>query len=111
MNYEKLSDTLKSIADPNRLQIIELLSCGGLKACEILEFFNFSQPTLSYHMKVLCSEDLVHKSKEGRWIFYTLNEDKIAEIDSHLHQIFTKDKDHCLCDPIIKQRKKEKSND
>lgn len=107
LNYEQLSDTLKSINDPNRLKIIELLSCGGLKACEILQFFDFTQPTLSYHMKVLCSMGLVNKSRQGRWIYYELNEAKASRLDRDLHQIFSNNKETCVCNPIIHQRKEE----
>lgn len=48
MDFNKLSDTLKVNSDPNRLLILELLSCGELCANNLLEYFNFSQPTLSY---------------------------------------------------------------
>lgn len=53
MNYEDMSKTLKALADPKRLKIIDLLSCGSLCACDILDHFDFTQPTLSHHMKVL----------------------------------------------------------
>lgn len=91
VNEERWSETLKAIADPNRLKIINLLACEGMKACEILDYFHFSQPTLSYHMKILCSEELVNKSRQGRWIFYSLNEDKINELNHFLQEIFYSD--------------------
>ena len=50
--YEKNSKILKALSDPNRLKIIDILSCGERCACEILEHFDFTQPTLSHHMKV-----------------------------------------------------------
>lgn len=53
MNYEEMSVILKALADPKRLKIIDLLSCGSLCACDILDHFEFTQPTLSHHMKVL----------------------------------------------------------
>lgn len=42
--YKDLSKTLKTIGDKNRLEIIDLLSCGELCACDLLEHFSFSQP-------------------------------------------------------------------
>ncbi|MDT2424077.1 metalloregulator ArsR/SmtB family transcription factor, partial [Enterococcus avium] len=53
MNYDELSVMLKALADPKRLKIIDLLSCGSLCACDVLDHFEFTQPTLSHHMKVL----------------------------------------------------------
>lgn len=65
---------LKAMADPKRLKIIDLLSCGSLCACDILEHFEFSQPTLSHHMKVLQNAGIVGARKEGKWQHYTLQQ-------------------------------------
>ena len=100
MNYDELSDVLKVIADPNRLKILELISCEGLKACEILEYFHFSQPTLSYHMKLLYSSGLVHKSRQGRWIFYRLNDQRVDQVKEMFQQVFGADQSQCLCQEI-----------
>ena len=53
MTYKELATFLKVLSDPSRLEILDLLSCGELCACDLLEHFQFSQPTLSYHMKAL----------------------------------------------------------
>lgn len=111
MDFNKLSDTLKVISDPNRLMILEMLSCGELCAYDILEYFNFSQPTLSYHMKLLVNENLVEKSKLGRKIFYKLNAEKVSNLDSSLHQIFRKDKETCICDSLITKSVGKKLNE
>lgn len=47
MDYQKLASLLKVVAEPNRLQILEMLSCGEMCACDILKNFDFTQPTLS----------------------------------------------------------------
>jgi len=56
----------KALSDPNRLMIVDMLSCGELCACRILERFRITQPTLSHHMKTLCDCGLVLWRKEGR---------------------------------------------
>jgi ArsR family transcriptional regulator len=71
--YEKNSKILKALSDTNRLRIIDLLSCGEMCACHILENFNFTQPTLSHHMKVLIDCGLVEARKDGIWNLYKLN--------------------------------------
>ena len=58
-NYDENAKILKAVADANRLKIIDILSCGELCACDILENFDFTQPTLSHHMKVLADVGLV----------------------------------------------------
>lgn len=50
MTYKELATYLKVLSDSSRLEILDLLSCGELCACDLLEHFQFSQPTLSYHM-------------------------------------------------------------
>lgn len=73
MNYEENARLLKALSDSNRLKIIRLLSCGEKCACEILKSFNFTQPTLSHHMKILIDCGLVECRKEGTWNYYGLN--------------------------------------
>ena len=41
------------------MKIVDILSCGEKCACDILEHFDFTQPTLSHHMKVLMECGLV----------------------------------------------------
>ena len=86
----------KAFADTNRLMIISMLSCGELCACKILEKFNFTQPTLSHHMKILCDCGLVSGRKEGKWTYYTLNDAPVNDYLSFIREITTKS-DHCVC--------------
>lgn len=77
----------KALADSNRLQIVELLSEGEMCGCRILERFNITQPTLSHHMRILCESKLVSIRKDGKWCYYSLNEetlDKFGEFVTEL---------------------------
>ena len=51
--YIDTAKMLKAMSDPKRLRIVDMLSCGELCACEILEEFHITQPTLSQDMRVL----------------------------------------------------------
>ena len=95
-NYEETSKILKALADPNRLKIIDILSCGEACACTILEYFNFTQPTLSHHMKILMECGLVTSRKEGTWIKYTLDIASANRSVLALMQIITPTED-CIC--------------
>jgi ArsR family transcriptional regulator, arsenate/arsenite/antimonite-responsive transcriptional repressor len=63
----------QALSDKNRLCIIKLLAEGELCGCQINEYFRISQPTLSHHMKILCSSGLVLPRKEATMIHYCIN--------------------------------------
>lgn len=87
---------LKAIADPKRLRIIDMLSCGELCACEILEEFHVTQPTLSHDMKVLIKAGIVNARPEGKWTYYSLNQKNLQKFYNQLGNIFG-DTDDCIC--------------
>jgi len=94
--YDENVGFFKALADTNRIMIVDMLSCGELCACEILEGFNITQPTLSHHMKILCDCGLVNGRKKGKWTYYTLDEEKVREFKDFLCAITT-DKENCIC--------------
>ncbi|ERI94945.1 putative arsenical resistance operon repressor [Clostridiales bacterium oral taxon 876 str. F0540] len=96
LNYEEHAKIIKALSDPNRLKIIDILSCGERCACDILEHFNFTQPTLSHHMKVLSDCGIVYSRKEGQWNYYSLNNKNCNKLIIFLMNITT-DTDDCIC--------------
>ncbi|MGE5456291.1 MAG: ArsR/SmtB family transcription factor [Ignavibacteriales bacterium] len=95
-NVEKEIMIFKALSDNNRLQIIDMLSCGELCACEMLKKLNITQPTLSHHMKTLIDSNLVTARKEANWMYYKLNKDIIDELTRYIKYI-SSDKDDCIC--------------
>lgn len=78
ISYIDYIPLMKTLADETRLQIIDMLSCGeSFCACKLLEYFDFKQPTLSYHMKILTESGLVKGVRDGAWMRYTLVEEKV----------------------------------
>ena len=96
VDYENISKKLKVISDPKRLRIIDILSCDQLCACEILEKFNISQPTLSHDMRKLEEAGLVTSEREGKNIYYSLDKASLDEIEDSLKLIFHI-QDDCIC--------------
>ena len=94
--YENISKKLKVISDPKRLRIIDILSCDQLCACEILEKFDISQPTLSHDMRKLEEVGLVTSWREGKNTYYSLDKDSLDEIEDSLRLIFHI-QDDCIC--------------
>ncbi|NCB02364.1 MAG: ArsR family transcriptional regulator [Spirochaetia bacterium] len=80
---------LKALSEEIRLNIISLLTTEPLCACDILESFNITQPTLSYHMKLLTSSGLVVSKRKGKWIYYSLHEEEMDELIEYLKHIST----------------------
>jgi ArsR family transcriptional regulator len=75
MEYNTV-EILKAIADPIRLSIIKkLYSKDELCACDILDDYKITQPTLSFHMKKLTQCGLVVSRKDGTWVRYKVNSD------------------------------------
>ncbi len=94
--YETDAKTFKALSDPNRLKILNMLSCGEKCACDILEFFDFTQPTLSHHMKVLIDCGLVKCRKDGVWSYYFLDNRMTNKLVLSLMNLFT-DSEDCIC--------------
>ena len=94
MDYAEKSVLFKALADPIRLQIVDMISRGELCACVILEKFNITQPTLSHHMKILCASCLVNGRKEGKWTHYSLNEAAVRDFKALLTEV-TSRKENC----------------
>ena len=86
----------KALGDSTRLKIIEMLSCGELCACDILEAFQITQPTLSYHMKTLTESGLVVSRKEGAWTKYSNNEQLLESVKLFWEHI-TIQQENCIC--------------
>ena len=72
-NYTDCVPVLKALADETRLEILHMLQSQELCACKIQEHFKISQPTLSYHMKILMQSGLVSGRKDGLWMQYSIN--------------------------------------
>jgi len=98
--YVDNSFLFKALSDPNRLMIVDMLSCGELCGCVILEKFNITQPTLSHHMKTLCDCNLVDGRREGKWTYYSLNNETIGRLRSFLEEATTA-KEDCICNKSV----------
>lgn len=96
INYEQNAKIIKALSDANRLKVIDILSCGEKCACDLLEQFDFTQPTLSHHMKVLIECGLVTSRKEGVWNYYCLNLTSCNKLVLFLMDIIT-DTEYCIC--------------
>ncbi len=72
------SRIFRALADPTRRQILQELKAGELAAGEIASRFPISGPSISRHLAILKSADLVSERREGNRILYRLEPEEIA---------------------------------
>ncbi|NLN45114.1 MAG: winged helix-turn-helix transcriptional regulator [Clostridiaceae bacterium] len=101
----------KALSDETRLRIVELVARGEKCACDLLEAFQLTQPTISYHMKILCDAGLVRARKDGAWMRYTLDTQTTEALDRYLAVATRADMlahdDNSACGPCASARKGE----
>ena len=81
---------MKALGDETRVEIFKMLTAGELCACEILDKFQITQPTLSYHMKILSESGLVNSRRDGVWMKYSIDRDALKEIKQFFNEISAK---------------------
>ncbi|MGC6483781.1 MAG: ArsR/SmtB family transcription factor [Synechococcus sp.] len=74
----------KALADPVRLQIIEVLATGERCVCELMTELGLAQSRLSFHLKVLKDCGLLADRQSGRWVYYRLRPEVIQGLQDWL---------------------------
>ncbi|QHX36826.1 helix-turn-helix transcriptional regulator [Spiroplasma sp. BIUS-1] len=87
--YIKFAQIFKTLGDPTRLEIINMICDCGCNKCaqNILDNLNITQPTLSYHMKMLEKVGLVNSQKDKNSKIYKLNLQTIDELKKFTSEI------------------------
>lgn len=79
-------ETLSALAEPHRLQIVELLRAGPSPVAEICARVPLGQPQVSKHLRVLRNAGLVHVRPRGQQRFYALRAESLRELDEWLER-------------------------
>ena len=79
-------DVFQAIADPTRRAIIALIALQAMTPNAIAEHFDTSRQAVSKHLRILTECELVRQEQKGREIFYSLEIEKMKEIDKWLEQ-------------------------
>jgi len=69
-----------ALSDETRLEIMEMLRAGERCVCELAEELEAAQSRLSFHLRVLKDAGLVTDRKDGRWSYYAIVPDALAEL-------------------------------
>ncbi|NLJ84936.1 MAG: helix-turn-helix transcriptional regulator [Firmicutes bacterium] len=75
-----LSELFKVLADETRTKIIYLLSEQELCVCDLAELLDMSMPAISHHLRLLRAMRLVRYRREGKQVYYTLDDDHIVNL-------------------------------
>jgi ArsR family transcriptional regulator len=83
---EETARMFKALADPARVQIVNLLATEGCAVCvcELTPPLGLAQPTVSHHLKKLHDAGLVTREQRGTWAYYALDRDALARVRSLL---------------------------
>jgi DNA-binding transcriptional ArsR family regulator len=73
LNEADCATYLKALGDPIRLQIVRALQAGSLSVGDLVELLELEMANVSHHLQVLFHADIVTKEREGKFIYYNLN--------------------------------------
>lgn len=79
-------DIFQAIADPTRRAIITLIALQAMTPNVIADNFNTSRQSVSKHLRILTECELVKQHQQGREIYYSLEIEKLKDIDKWLNQ-------------------------
>jgi ArsR family transcriptional regulator len=83
-------DFCKALGDETRQRILELLlTKGNMCVSDLVDAFNVSQPTISHHLMLLKNAGLVTGRREGKQVFYSVNQENVTMCCGKLFAKFT----------------------
>jgi len=80
LSAAKLARTFQALADPTRVRIISALLKTELCVCDIAVLLGISQSAISHQLRQMRDQRLVKARKEGRIVFYTLDDEHISDL-------------------------------
>ena len=79
-DLQRTARLFHALSDNTRLEIVDMLRDGERCVCELQDELRAAQSRLSFHLKVLKDAGLVTDRKEGRWVYYAIDTDALAEM-------------------------------
>lgn len=77
----ELATAFAALADPVRLRVLSLIAAAGeVCSCDLQEPLGKAQPTISHHTKTLSEAGLIVGEKRGRWVWWRVVPERIADI-------------------------------
>ena len=86
---EQVARLFHALSDETRLQILECLRDCEQCVCDLTDTLKSGQSRLSFHLKILKDAGLIRDRKEGRWVYYTLEPEALAEMEDFVRSFRT----------------------
>jgi len=83
----RLAETFKVLSDPTRIKILHALSLAELCVCDLSNLLGMNDSAVSHHLRLLRALKLVKYRKEGRTVYYSLD-------DEHIERLFRQGLEH-----------------
>jgi len=87
-----MDSPFKALSDPTRRKILELLQEKDLSAGEIADHFKISKSSISHHLNLLKSSELILGEKAGQNVYYSLNTTAFQELVKWFYNFKAKEK-------------------
>jgi len=90
MKKQTLAQTLKSLSDPTRLSVFDVLMEGVQCNCEIAERLGLSLSLISHHLRILRQVGLVQSERDpedARWVYYSVNRQALTELNQTVNHL------------------------
>ncbi len=83
----RLAETFRALSDPTRVRIISALAQQELCVCDLAAVLGMSPSAISHQLRLLRMMGLVRHRKEGRMVYYALD-------DEHIYHLFCDGLEH-----------------
>jgi ArsR family transcriptional regulator, arsenate/arsenite/antimonite-responsive transcriptional repressor len=80
LDLTRAAQLFHALSDETRLSILEVLRSGEKCVCDLQDGLEAAQSRLSFHLRVLKEAGLVADRKDGRWTYYSIAADALAEV-------------------------------
>lgn len=84
MSRDPVAQGFHALAEPTRIQILELLKTKDCCVQDMVTALGVNQSHISFHLKILKSAGLVTSQKKGRYVYYQLNAEQIGLLETYL---------------------------
>ena len=84
---QDMAELFKIMGDPTRMGILQALALSELCVCDLAALLELSQSAISHQLRVLRTAKLVRFRRDGKMVFYNLDDD-------HIHTLMRVGREH-----------------
>ena len=99
---DKIIEIMKAASDPTRIRILMGLQKQELCVCQITELLELAPSTISKHMSILKHAGLLKSRKDGKWIYYRINNNAASMFEQKILDALNEEL--CIKEEIISDR-------